>query len=210
MEITHGVFMLKASPQGHVFLIRGKENILVDTGLPGAGKKILAELASMGVEPGTVKKILLTHHDVDHIGNLKLLAEATGARIFAPAEDIPFMTGARRRPGIKRLVGAFIRPGVPGGIIPYGQEIPEGIRVIPAPGHTPGHVILLVQNMLFAGDLIRTMKGAPAPMADFMNWDSALAAKSISLLKTLDFDWICPAHGNPMQKSALREFLKDY
>jgi glyoxylase-like metal-dependent hydrolase (beta-lactamase superfamily II) len=210
MEIANGIFMLKASPQSHVFLIRGRENILVDTGLPGAGKRILAELASMGTAAGTIKKILLTHHDVDHIGNLKMLGEATGARIFAPEQDIPFITGERSRPGVKKLIGFFIRPGVPGGIIPYGMEELEGIRVIHAPGHTPGHMILLYKNVLFAGDLLQTTKEAPAPMANFMNEDSTLAAKSISLLKTLDFDWICPAHGNPLRAEDLREFLKDY
>lgn len=210
MEITNGVIMLKASPQAHVFLIPGKENMLVDTGLPGEGKKILAELVSIGVSPGTIQKILLTHHDVDHIGNLKILAEATGAQIFAPEEDIPYITGEKSRPGIKKIVGVLMRPRIPNGIIPYGQESPDGIRVIHAPGHTPGHVILLYENVLFAGDLMRTIKGAPAPMANFMNWDSALAAKSISLLKTLGFDWLCPAHGAPLQKAGLIEFLKDY
>lgn len=210
MEITNSVMMFKASPQAHVFLIRGKENMLIDTGLPGEGKKILAELAAMGVRPDTVQKILLTHHDVDHIGNLKFLAEATGAQVFAPKEDIPFITGEKSRPGIKKMVGAFIHPRVPDGMIPYGQEELEGSRVIPAPGHTPGHTILLYENVLFAGDLFRTEKGIPAPMMNFMNWDSAMAAKSVSILKTLDFDWVCPAHGVPLQKADLTEFLKDY
>lgn len=210
MEIEGSVIMLNASPQSHVFLIRGEENILVDTGLPGAGKKILAELASLGVSADTIKMILLTHHDVDHIGNLTLLGEATGARIFAPKEDIPFITGERSRAGIKHLTGFFMHPRVPEGIIPYGQEEPGGVRVIRAPGHTPGHVILLYKNVLFAGDLLRTTKGALAPMANYMNWDSAMAAKSISLLKTLDFGWICPAHGKPLQKDNLIGFLKDY
>jgi len=210
MEVTSGVFMLRASPQSHVYLIRGDINILVDTGVPGAGRRILGELASMDVQTDSVGAILLTHHDVDHIGNLKRLAEATGARIFAPGEDIPYITGEAARPGIKRAIALFIRPAVPEGISPFGREEIKEVRVIPAPGHTKGHVILLYKNVLFAGDLLRAVKGEPAPMADFMNWDSKLAAGSIGLLKSLDFDWICPAHGAPMPREALQDFLKDY
>ncbi len=210
MEISNGVFMLSANPQGHVFLIRGEENILVDTGLPGAGKRILAEIKDMGVLPETVGKILLTHHDVDHTGNVRMLSEKTGAKVFAPKEDIPYITGQLARPGIKRAVQFFLRPKVPNEIIPYGREDLGVIRVIAAPGHTPGHVILQYKNVVFAGDLLRTVKGAPAPMADFMNGDSAMAAISIGILKTLNFDWLLPSHGQPLRAESLREFLKDY
>jgi glyoxylase-like metal-dependent hydrolase (beta-lactamase superfamily II) len=210
MEISNGVFMLNTNPQGHVFLIRGEENILVDTGLPWAGKKILAELEDMGVQPQTVGRILLTHHDIDHIGNARMLGEATGAKIFAPKEDIPYITGQLSRPGIKRAIPFFLQPKVPDKIIPYGREDLEAVRVISAPGHTPGHVILQYENVIFAGDLLRTLKGAPAPMANFMNGDSAMAAKSIGILKTLDFDWLLPSHGDPLRTEDLREFIKNY
>jgi glyoxylase-like metal-dependent hydrolase (beta-lactamase superfamily II) len=158
----------------------------------------------------TIKKILLTHHDVDHIGNLKLLAEESGARVFAPAADIPFINGKKSRPGVKRFVGLFVRPPVVEGIIPYGQEELPGVRVISAPGHTPGHVVILYQNVLLAGDLLRTEKGRPAPMMNFMNQDSKQAARSLAILKTLSFDWVCPAHGIPVRADALAGFLKDY
>lgn len=209
MEIQKDVFMLNASPQSHVFLVRGDENILVDTGFPGAGKKILLEIESMGVQPKSIRHILLTHHDIDHIGNVKMLSGINGAQVWAPVEDIPYITREKNRPGIKRLFGFMMRPGIPDAIHPYtpGQRFGE-LTVIPAPGHTPGHVIFSYQKIIFAGDLFTIKNGIPGPMAKLMNWDNTLALHSIGLLKTMDPGWICPSHGQPVQiNDAIRGFI---
>ncbi|MDR1253096.1 MAG: MBL fold metallo-hydrolase [Treponema sp.] len=46
------------------------------------------ELAALGKG---VKIILLTHHDVDHAGNVRRIAEATGATVYIGKEDAPFL-----------------------------------------------------------------------------------------------------------------------
>ncbi|MEI6101830.1 MAG: MBL fold metallo-hydrolase, partial [Eubacteriales bacterium] len=102
MNIQNGITMLESSPHGHVFLIQGEENILIDTGFRGQGNKILQEITAMGVNPKSISYILLTHHDVDHIGNAYQLAEATGATVWAPETDIPYITGEKKRPVMKR------------------------------------------------------------------------------------------------------------
>lgn len=73
MTITDSVYMLDSAPSSHVFLVRGAEKILIDTGMPGLSKSIIGELAALGVDIKSIDKILLTHHDVDHIGNTKAL-----------------------------------------------------------------------------------------------------------------------------------------
>ena len=212
MEIQKNVYMLESSPQSHVFLVLDEENILIDTGFPGAGKRILQELKEMGVDPKSIRHILLTHHDVDHIGNVKLLCEITGAQVWASAEDIPYIAREKKRPGVKRLIGFLMRPGMPQSISPYAPEQYFGdLRVLPAPGHTPGHVIIIRRDILFAGDLFRTRNGIPEPMFKGMNWDNDMALRSIGLAELPESGWICPSHGQPIEVSdAVRIFFGRY
>ncbi|MCL4352821.1 MAG: MBL fold metallo-hydrolase, partial [Firmicutes bacterium] len=75
MTITKGVIMLESSASSHVFLIQSDENLLIDTGNPGAFAAIWSELRSLGCD--SIAHILLTHHDVDHIGNAQRLQQET-------------------------------------------------------------------------------------------------------------------------------------
>ena len=48
------------------FLIEGTKKILVDTGSPGEGKKIMQELKKLGVDLADIALILHTHGHSDH------------------------------------------------------------------------------------------------------------------------------------------------
>lgn len=67
------------------------EVFLIDTGMPGHAEQILSELRGLGISPCDIRAIFLTHHDVDHIGNAEYLRQATGAELWAPKEDIPYI-----------------------------------------------------------------------------------------------------------------------
>ncbi|MGB9979954.1 MBL fold metallo-hydrolase [Methanobacterium sp.] len=202
MKVTDDVYALDATKGNYAYLIIGKEIVLVDTGRPGQGKGILKELESMNINPQDIKHILLTHHDVDHIGNIALLEKETGAKIWASKEDIPYIRGEKNREGIKRLVSIIMRVKKPENInsYPENQKICN-IRIIPTPGHTPGHVCLIYKDVLFAGDLIRTSNGQVGPMMSFMNWNTDLSSKSIKKVDNLSFKWVCPAHGEPIERN---------
>ena len=163
----------------------------------------------MGVDPKSIRKILITHHDIDHVGNVKYLRDITGAEVWAPADDIPYIMGEKSRPGVKHVFQFISKTGDPGEILPFAPEQRFGdLQVIPAPGHTPGHVIFIYQKIIFAGDLLRIINGVPAPMSKIMNADNAQALLSIGILKTLDFNWICPAHGQPTRMNEkIRKFI---
>ncbi len=212
MEIQTGVFMLEASPHSHVFLIQGEENILIDTGMPGQGNKILQELAPLGIDPKSIRHILLTHHDVDHIGNAAQMEEATGAQLWAPTQDIPYIARESQRPGVKRIINAIFKTKIPGSLqpIPPGWEI-NGVKAVASPGHTPGHTIFIYKKIAFAGDLLRIRGGVPSLSPKYMNWDYEQAKRSIGLLFNFETEWICPAHGQPaIMNGALRSFIAQY
>jgi glyoxylase-like metal-dependent hydrolase (beta-lactamase superfamily II) len=202
LKVTDNVYALDSTKGNYAYVILGEETVLVDTGRPGQGKGILNDLKSMNVDPQDVKHILITHHDVDHVGNIAFLQQATGAKVWASEKDIPYIYGGKNREGIKRLVSFIMRVKKPKNINPYPEDQKiGGIEIIPTPGHTPGHVCLLYKNILFAGDLVRTSKGRLSPMASFMNWNTSMSKESIKKVADYNFEWICPAHGEPVERN---------
>jgi Zn-dependent hydrolases, including glyoxylases len=199
--VTDDICALDSTKGNYAYVILGEETILVDTGRPGQGKGILNDLKSIGIEPHDVKHILITHHDVDHIGSLAFMQQATGAKIWASKEDIPYIYGEKSRPGIKKLISVIMRVKKPENVNPYPEDGKIGdVEVILTPGHTPGHVCLLYKDVLFIGDLFKTSNGKISPMGSFMNWDDSVLKSSIAKVDIYDFEWMCPAHGEPVKR----------
>ncbi len=201
MKVTNNVYALDCTKGAYAYLIRAEETVLVDTGFPGKGPAILKELQSLGVAPEALKHILLTHHDLDHIGNAVWLQRATGARLWASAADLPYMQGELPRPGLKRYLAALVRLNRPQTIqafVPEGRV--AGITVLAAPGHTPGHVCLLFEEVLLVGDLVENRGGRLKPLGALMTWDAAILRESIRRIARLPHAWICPAHGSPVPR----------
>jgi ribonuclease Z len=66
----------------------GEDNILID-----AGRGVVRQLTSLGVNPAHINPLLITHHHYDHIGELHdvilsswLLGRAAPLRLFGPPE----------------------------------------------------------------------------------------------------------------------------
>lgn len=212
MEVIEGVNMLDCTEKSHVYLIKDKENILIDTGLPGEAEKILSEIESMNINLSSIKHILLTHHDIGHVGNAKILQDETGAALWASKEDVPYIIGKKSRLGVKRVIQTFIRYKKPTiNYIYNGYEDIRGIKIISTPGHTPGHVMFMYKNILFTGDLFRIIKGKIKLLPKDRNWNQYKLEKSLGLLKNLECEWICPSHGIPIMKNEIwEEFVKKY
>ena len=200
MKIKDNLYMMDSTKGSYVYLITGEENVLIDTGLPHVRGRLLKELDRIGIDLKSIKHILLTHYDMDHIGNLECLLNLTGADVWASAEDIPYIYGDIDRPGFKKYLKYVSKAKIPRIIKPYGSEgSVNWIEVIPTPGHTPGHVCMLYQDVLFAGDLVENKNGRLGPLSSFFNWNNELSIKSIEKMKEYQVQWICPAHGAPVR-----------
>jgi glyoxylase-like metal-dependent hydrolase (beta-lactamase superfamily II) len=201
LKVTENVYALESTKGNYAYLIVNERVTLIDTGRPGQGKGILNELNSMDIKPKMIENILITHHDIDHVGSLALLEKETGASILASKEDIPYICGDKSRHGIKKYFSFIMKTKKPEKILPYPEDQLIGdINVILTPGHTPGHVCLLYNNVLFVGDLLRTSKGKLSPMMSFMDWNTHMSRKSIRKVIDYNFEWICPAHGEPIKR----------
>ncbi len=199
MKIEENVYALESTKGSYVYLIIDKEMILIDTGNPGKFKNILKEIESLNIEPKDIKHILLTHHDVDHVGNAALLQEETGATLWAQEEDIPYIVGDKGRPGIKKVAALLLRSKKPEKIKAYNGQKIDDIEIIQTPGHTPGHVSFLYKDILFAGDLVRNPNGELKKLPKMGNSDDELLKKSILKMNEYSFKWVCPAHGEPLE-----------
>lgn len=200
MRLSENVSMLDSSKGSYVYLIKGEENMLIDTGLPFRRNGIIKELEAMGVEFQSIRHILITHHDIDHIGNLFALQKLTGARVWASREDIPYIKGELDRHSFKKYLKYIFKTKIPENISAYisGSAV-NGVEVIPTPGHTPGHVCLLYQGMLFAGDLLENHNGHLRPYPPAWNWNNETLLGSVRKIAGMPIRWICPAHGLPYE-----------
>ena len=199
MKIEENVYALESTKDSYSYLIKDKETILIDTGNPGKVKNILKEIESLNIKPKNIKHILLTHHDVDHIGNATLLQKKTGATLWASKKDIPYILGDKSRPGIKKVASFLMRVKKPEKIKSYNDQKIDDIEIIPTPGHTPGHVSFLYKDILFAGDLVRNSNGVLKKLPKMGNSDEKSLNESILKMSKYSFKWVCPAHGEPLE-----------
>jgi glyoxylase-like metal-dependent hydrolase (beta-lactamase superfamily II) len=82
---------------------------LVDTGLPGQLDAITTVLAEAGVRVADLKRIILTHQDIDHVGSLHDLVQASGARVLAYTVETPYIDGRAAAIRTPRDAGAAPR-----------------------------------------------------------------------------------------------------
>lgn len=201
----------------NAYLVTGPIPMIVDTGMPRQADRILAYLAGVGVQPGSLRVILLTHHDLDHVGSAAALQRSTGAEVWAPAGDIPYIHGELPRHGMKRYLPKMIRPFF-GPLEPVrvtrplqdGDEVPGGFQVVATPGHTPGHISLHRPGVLIVGDLLVVSgggRGGPwrlRPSAPAMSWNTEAVSASIRRVGDLSCEMILAGHGGPVPEGGDR------
>ena len=164
------------SPYTCLLIETGRHVVLVDTG-GGAFSRttgaIVARLDVAGVRPKDVDTVVLTHVHPDHIGgalNSQGRPAFPNARYVLSELEWNFWTasridlGALRVPQeVRRLIESAARRCLPPLRFQVDQvqseaEIVPGVRAIPAPGHTPGHLALLIssdgQHLLNMGDAV--------------------------------------------------------
>ncbi len=69
----------------------GDTRLLIDAGL--SGKTVLGALSSIGINPGTLSGILITHEHSDHVSGAGVLARKLGIPIYANAGTWAAMEG---------------------------------------------------------------------------------------------------------------------
>jgi glyoxylase-like metal-dependent hydrolase (beta-lactamase superfamily II) len=152
----------------------GRSVVLVDAGAGESSSTtgaIVARLEMEGIRPRHVDTVILTHAHADHIGGA---VDARGRPVFPNARcilaerELEFwndpradLSGMRVPEEVGRSIAAGARRCLAGlrhhlELIAGEIEVCPGVTAVPAPGHTPGHLAVLVssngQRLLNIGD----------------------------------------------------------
>ena len=217
MEFASNIHLVPDIIANPYLIMEGSDITLIDTGLPGSHPKILKYLEERGFSATNLKRIILTHSDMDHVGGLAALKRASGARTFASSIEATAIAQGRPSRRIRptqlrrRLFMALIRrfyraaPIKVDEILSEGQvlDVLGGLHVLETPGHTPGHISLFAPavGVLFVGDSIISRDGSLIGSVPANTWDQTKAAESVRKQAALGARVICSGHG-PVVKDA--------
>ncbi|WP_299649714.1 MBL fold metallo-hydrolase [uncultured Tateyamaria sp.] len=120
----------------------GSELVLFDTGLQGAGT--VAAIEAAGYTADQVDKVVITHMHGDHIGGIS----TDGTPTFANAA---YMTGATEfdawsGTGNENFDGKVAPLAEQFTMLDDGGSAASGITAMAAFGHTPGHMVYMVED----------------------------------------------------------------
>jgi hydroxyacylglutathione hydrolase len=130
-----------------------KRGAVVDPG--GDVSSIIDAIAQTGV---TVEKILITHGHIDHAGGAAELREKLGVTIEGPNKEDDFLLQSLPKTGAQygMLDARVVTPDRWLSDDDVVEVAGFSFRVIEAPGHSPGSVVLFndVQRFAFMGDVL--------------------------------------------------------
>jgi glyoxylase-like metal-dependent hydrolase (beta-lactamase superfamily II) len=213
------------------------EALLVDTGTSATPREaILPALRRVGVPPGRVRFIVVTHPDLDHQGGLAALAEALPDAIvgcgFAdrglvanPERLVTDRYGAYEEEhgvGYSRAEKKWMRSlyGAPATVdvsFGGGETLALNNRrfdVLHAPGHSAGHVMLYepAAGSLYSSDAVHwrmcpAADGSPALPPTYEDVDAYLA--TIALVERLELAELHSGHWPTKFGAEIREFCAE-
>lgn len=175
-------------------LVTGDEPIIIDPGYQTQGDMLAAALATRGLGPGDVRTVVMTHLHSDHIAAVPQLGPVT---LYVHADELATPYGRRQRGWLDEAEVRTLE-GERGEILP-------GISWLHTPGHSPGHIAIVVETddgrVVVAGD---TMGPDPAwfadrnPPAGLEHREQHIAA--YDKIAALDPALIIPGHYGPIQR----------
>lgn len=172
-----------------VILKIGSRTIMIDSGSgsgqwqPSAGD-LPANMKAAGIDPAEIDTILISHFHPDHIYGL--MERGTNRLLYPDADIVVSATEYRwwtapgrveSLPEARKPLGTRIQATFPTWrnvrLVEGEADVAPGVRLVPAPGHTPGHSAFLVgsgrEQLMISNDLAYV----PALLAPRPDWQGA-------------------------------------
>lgn len=175
-------------------LLTGDAPIVVDPGYQTQGDMLVAALATRGLRPEDLATVVLTHLHPDHVSAVPQLG---AVELYVHAAELATPYGHRQRGWLDEAEVRALE-GERG-------EIRPGLWWIHTPGHSPGHIAVIVETdagrVVIAGD---TMGPEPAwfvnrnPPSELEHRAQHIAA--YDKISALDPALVIPGHYQPIRR----------
>jgi glyoxylase-like metal-dependent hydrolase (beta-lactamase superfamily II) len=242
-EILPGIFLMPLTLSGftpdsvNMYVIQTSEGLIsIDTGWdsPQAMESMQKQLGEIGATFSDIKKVLVTHCHIDHLGMVTGLKKNYGTQYWLHYKDFELIKKRYSKvDNFITLTDAFLlKHGIPVSEllppeiqlpVPHnlyntqpdflfhgGEEIQVGeynLRVINTPGHTLGHVSFYEpdKKFIFSGDmLLPTIATNAAIHVQHIENPLKQYMDSLLTLKALDIELVLPGHEYPYSNPDLR------
>ncbi len=187
-----------------IALLRGAGRVaLIDVGTFSHRDSLIQGLHARGLTPADVTDVILTHSHHDHSVNWVLFPKAT---IWIGGDELDWSVGEPwGETPVPELYVRELSGSAQCKRLNPGDEILPGITAHHAPGHTPGHLIFVLQgverDIIFTGDAAKNRAELLTGRAD-MTYDPSVTKASIEMMWAL---WrqrpgtlLVPGHDLPM------------
>lgn len=209
------------------------EMILVDCGYPNFLELIKNAAKLNGIDINKLTKIIITHHDFDHMGSLaEFKREFPNIKILSSIEEEPYISGKRKSLRLQQAEDIYDK---------LSEEEKEnaksfhrllesietvdvdvclkdkdsltwcgGIEIISTPGHMPGHISIYIKESrtLVSGDALVVENGKLSIANPQYTLNIAEATNSVKKLLNYEIDTIICYHGGIYTKN-IKESLKN-
>lgn len=170
------------------FYTKDGATIMIDAGYNY--DRLAEKMAWLGIDPASVRHILITHQDTDHVGAVERDSDGLfqGATLYLSEIENRYLTGETRR---KVLFGksklSIVHTDNSRVLLKDGQVLDiDGIKVecLLVPGHTWGHMVYLIDDeYLFTGDTLWFGADGGYSFIDALAEDNDLAMRSLEELE---------------------------
>jgi hydroxyacylglutathione hydrolase len=207
------------------YLVTGEKNILIDTGSPNEGQKIIKAIQKLGLQLSDISLILHTHGHSDHCGSTKELlniCKIPTAIHIADSEMVA--SGINTKIKYTKFISRFIWLFVDKPFTPFTADIKIennfdlntfGIngKVYHTKGHTKGSIAIEFDNgAAIIGDTLMGgyFGGLVLPhLPDFHYFADDLSEVKLAIQKILSFNstTFYVGHGGPLSKKDINSFI---
>jgi hydroxyacylglutathione hydrolase len=220
-EVAKGVSFIPGQddfiPDSHVYVLgdpASQDLSIVDAGLVGKGEYKMGAIRKMGIDPSAIKRVIMTHTHLDHIGCLaEILGELAGAELWVQA-----LEAEQLEQGDERTVHGMemfrsmceMQFGIKPGDFKFqvhrklqgGESLDIGgmtWEVIHIPGHSMGGIALYnrPQKILIPGDVVYA--DYAIGRFDLYGADASELKESLFRLAELEVDVLLPGHNRIVQ-----------
>ncbi len=215
-----------------------QDTILIDCGYPNFEAYLEAAANQAGIALSSLTKLVVTHHDIDHMGSLAALKRMyPKVEIIAHELEKPYIEGTAKslrleqaesgletlpeeaKPFAEHFI-SFLRTMEPAKVdrtVRSGEKLPwcGGIEIVHTPGHMTGHISLYAPSSrtLIAADAVVLEQGKLNIANPQYTLDMEAALNSVRRLLEFDIDRLICYHGGVLEgdvRDALEKLLEEY